>query len=60
MQIEKASSALTEGEGTAARLFNDARLYESMVLSFDRLTAAAEEFEKLVKQIREKGLKTRL
>jgi len=56
--IDKASSALTEGEGTAARLFNDPRLYESMVLTFDRLSAAAEEFEKLARQFREKGVKT--
>lgn len=59
LQLEKASTALTEGEGTAAHLMNDNRLYEEMVLTFQRLSAAAEEFEKTLAQIREKGLKTR-
>ena len=58
--LELASNLLTRvntimdgvqrGEGTAGKLFTDDRLYESLVLAFDRLSATAEEFRLLVKE----------
>ena len=58
--LELASSLLTRmnsimeqverGEGTIGRMFVDERLYESLVLTFERLAATAEEFRLLVKE----------
>ena len=58
--LDQAGASLAEGEGTAALLLNDRRLYEEMVLTFKRLTAAAEDLQTLVQDIQKRGLKTRL
>ena len=58
--LDKAGASLAEGQGTAALLLNDRRLYEEMVLTFQRLTAAAQDLQTLVQEIQSRGLKTRL
>ena len=57
--LEQASASLTEGNGTAAMLLTDRRLYEEMVVTFQRLTLAVDDLQSLIKDIQARGLKTR-
>ncbi|MBU0640976.1 MAG: MCE family protein [Planctomycetes bacterium] len=47
--LHAVAGKLARGEGTIGRLFKDDRLYEAMVLTFQRLESTATEFELLVK-----------
>jgi hypothetical protein len=44
-----ASMNIQRGEGSLGKFVQDERLYESMVLTFERLTETIEEFKVLVK-----------
>ncbi|UCG32190.1 MAG: MCE family protein [Phycisphaerales bacterium] len=57
--LEQAGASLTEGEGTAAMFLTDRRLYEEMVISFQRLTLAIDDLQSLIKDVQDRGLKTR-
>jgi ABC-type transporter Mla subunit MlaD len=58
--FELVSANLADGEGTAGMFLTDRRLYEEMVISFQRLTQAIEELQSLVKDVQSRGLKTRM
>jgi ABC-type transporter Mla subunit MlaD len=49
------AAAIQQGEGTIGRLLHDAKLYESMVLTFQRVGQAMEEFRLMVVDWRDKG-----
>ena len=57
--LEQAGASLAEGEGTAAMFLTDRRLYEEMVISFQRLTLAIDDLQSLDKDVQARGLKTR-
>jgi ABC-type transporter Mla subunit MlaD len=59
-QLHEAAYQLNSGEGTAAMLLRDPRLYEEMTLTFERLSSLAVEIEGALKDIQTRGLKTRL
>lgn len=48
--LSVASSQIRKGEGTIGKLVTDDRLFESMVVTFKRLSEMAEEFRLLVKE----------
>lgn len=52
-QLALAARALNEGDGTAALLLRDPRLYESMVYSFDRLGQLVATLQPLAEKIAE-------
>jgi ABC-type transporter Mla subunit MlaD len=49
------AAAIQQGEGTLGRLLRDTKLYESMVLTFQRVAQAMEEFRLMVVDWRDKG-----
>jgi phospholipid/cholesterol/gamma-HCH transport system substrate-binding protein len=49
------AAAIQQGEGTLGRLLHDSKLYESMVLTFQRVAQAMEEFRLMVVDWRDKG-----
>jgi phospholipid/cholesterol/gamma-HCH transport system substrate-binding protein len=49
-ELNVAAAKLNRGEGTLGKLLTDARLYESLVLTFERLGATIEDFRLLVKE----------
>ena len=49
---------ISQGQGTAAKLLNDGRLYESMLESTEQLQALLTELKSLVTQVKEKGLRS--
>jgi phospholipid/cholesterol/gamma-HCH transport system substrate-binding protein len=49
------AAAVQQGEGTLGRLLHDSKLYESMVLTFQRVAQAMEEFRLMVVDWRDKG-----
>ena len=51
---------IESGQGTAGRLVNDARFYESLLENSKQLNMLLEEMQKFVKQANEKGLKIKL
>jgi ABC-type transporter Mla subunit MlaD len=51
-----AGRQLSEGEGTAALLLRDPKFYEELLLTTQRLGAAASELQVLIKQWQDKGL----
>jgi ABC-type transporter Mla subunit MlaD len=51
---------MAEGEGTAAMLLRDTRLYEELLLTFQRLGAAASEMQTLIRQWQAQGMGVRL
>jgi ABC-type transporter Mla subunit MlaD len=59
-KLDQAGTSLAQGNGTAALLLNDQRLYEEMVLTFQRLSAAAQDLQSMAQDIQKRGLKTRL
>ena len=52
--IEKVS----DGQGTVGKLVNDGRLYESTLESSEQLQVLMEELRSLIRQIKEKGLRS--
>jgi len=49
---------ISQGQGTAAKLLNDGRLYESLLESTEQLQALLAELKSLVAQVKEKGLRS--
>ena len=49
---------ISQGQGTASKLLNDGRLYESMLESTEQLQALLAELKSLVAQVKEKGLRS--
>lgn len=47
------SSGVVRGEGNVGKLFKDDKLYESLVITAERLTQALDEFRALIKEWRE-------
>ncbi|HUW83308.1 MAG TPA: MlaD family protein [Phycisphaerae bacterium] len=54
--LDEAARGLAQGEGTAGRFVNDPRLYESLVLTTQRLNEAIADLQNLVREWREKGV----
>ena len=52
-QLAAIGQGVRNGEGTMGHLFMDAKLYESMVFTTERLTQALEEFRALIAEWRE-------
>ncbi len=59
-QLDRMLAAATAGDGTASRILNDPKLYESMTDATERLNLALEDFRKLVQQWTEKGMKVKM
>ncbi|NLX04392.1 MAG: hypothetical protein GXY33_04530, partial [Phycisphaerae bacterium] len=55
--LGEAAEALSTREGTAGRFLNDPELYESLVLTSERLQQTFVELHDLLRQWQEKGLK---
>ena len=53
--FSKVSHDLAEGEGTAGMFLRDARLYESMVLSMQRLTDAVDIIRRILDRFEQQG-----
>lgn len=49
---------ISQGQGTASKLLNDGRLYESLLESTEQLQALLAELKSLVAQVKEKGLRS--
>lgn len=49
---------ISQGQGTAGKLLNDGRLYESLLESTEQLQALLAELKSLVAQVKEKGLRS--
>lgn len=49
---------INQGQGTAGKLVNDGRLYESMLESTEQLQALLAELKSLIAQVKEKGLRS--
>lgn len=56
-RLGEAAEALSTREGTAGRFLNDPELYESLVLTSERLQQTFVELRDLLRQWQEKGLK---
>ncbi len=48
-RLDRTLAGVEQGKGTLGRLFKDPKLYDALVLTFRRLSLAAEEFRLLVK-----------
>jgi ABC-type transporter Mla subunit MlaD len=57
--LEIASAALAAGDGTAGRMLRDPKLYEEMLLTFQRLTVTVDQLKAVLEQWEEKGVKMR-
>lgn len=55
--VEVVARDIADGRGTAGKLMTDPRLYESLVLTAQRLEATIGDLQALVRQWQEKGLK---
>ena len=55
--IRRILAKVDEGDGTAAKLLNDGRLYENLLDSSQELSLALEQLKKLAAEAREKGIK---
>ncbi|MHC4092997.1 MAG: hypothetical protein ACYSVY_22440, partial [Planctomycetota bacterium] len=53
--LNRASRALAQGEGTVGMLLHDARLYEAMLLSMQRITDAVDKIRRLVERWEKQG-----
>jgi phospholipid/cholesterol/gamma-HCH transport system substrate-binding protein len=51
---------INSGEGTAGRIINDARFYESLLENSRQLQTVLEEIRQVVKKVKEKGFKIQL
>lgn len=56
-RIRRILAKVDEGDGTAAKLLNDGRLYENLLDSSQELSLALEQLKELAAQAREKGIK---
>ena len=56
-EIRRITAKINEGEGSAARLLNDGRLYENLLDSSQELELALEQLKKLAAEAREQGLR---
>ncbi len=57
-QIRLALEKVNTGDGTAGRLINDGRLYESLLESTTQLNGLLKDFKDLIDKISEKGLRS--
>lgn len=57
-QLRVLLEKINEGQGTAGKLVNDGRLYESMLESTEQLQVLLTELKSLIAQIKEKGLRS--
>ncbi len=55
--LNVAAAQISGGEGTVGRLVMDAKLYESMVITADRLTLTLDDLRALLKEWREGGVR---
>jgi hypothetical protein len=51
---------VNSGQGTAGRIVNDARFYESLLENSRQLKTLLDEMQQLVKNMKEKGVKVQL
>ena len=57
LSTKRASTDINEGEGSAAKVINDGRLYENLLDSSKELQMALEQLKILAADAREKGIK---
>jgi len=57
-QLRLAMEKINQGEGTAGKLINDARLYEMLLESTEQLNVLLKDFKELVDKVSEKGLRS--
>ena len=57
-QLRLAMEKVNQGEGTAGKLINDARLYEMLLESTEQLNVLLKDFKDLVDKVSEKGLRS--
>jgi phospholipid/cholesterol/gamma-HCH transport system substrate-binding protein len=57
-QLRLAIEKVNQGQGTAGRLVNDARLYEKLLESTEQLNVLLKDFKDLVDKVSEKGLRS--
>jgi hypothetical protein len=57
-QLRLAMEKVNQGQGTAGRLVNDARLYEKLLESTEQLNVLLKDFKDLVDTVSEKGLRS--
>lgn len=55
--LERASEDFAAGDGTVGRMLRDPKLYEEMLLTFQRLSITVDEVKALLKQWEQKGVK---
>ena len=53
--LNRVAQSLTEGDGTAARLLRDARLYESLLISVERITDMIDTLRRLAAKFERQG-----
>ena len=57
-QMRLAIEKVNQGEGTAGRLINDARLYEKLLESTEQLNVLLKDFKDMIDTVSEKGLRS--
>jgi len=57
-QLRLSLEKVNQGQGTAGRLINDARLYEKLLESTEQLNVLLKDFKELVDKVSEKGLRS--
>jgi len=57
-QLRLAVEKVNQGQGTAGRLINDARLYEKLLESTEQLNVLLKDFKELLDKVSEKGLRS--
>lgn len=57
-QMRLAMEKVNNGEGTAGRLVNDGRLYESLLENTNQLNVLLKDFKDLIDKVSEKGLRS--
>jgi phospholipid/cholesterol/gamma-HCH transport system substrate-binding protein len=57
-QLRQAMEKVNAGQGTAGKLVNDARLYESLLESMDQLQVLLKDIKSLIDKVNEKGLRS--
>ena len=57
-QLRLTMEKINSGDGTAGRLVNDARLYESLVETVFQLNVVLKDIKELADKINEKGLRS--
>lgn len=59
-ELNKTAQSLNSTQGTAGKFVNDPRLYDSLVLTSDRLESTLKDLRELIIDIRDKGIKTNI